>query len=147
MLSAPPTGAVVSSTAARFHLRDGSLVSAQQWSADGATLTLQGERYDPERRVVASGEIRVHRDEVAVVETSGTGAQGNAGELALMGVLTVASVAASIGCAANPKACFGSCPTFYVATPEGPRLQAEGFSSSIASTLEEDDLDDLHDAL
>jgi hypothetical protein len=146
MLSAPPTGAVVSSTAARFHLRDGSLVSARQWSADGATLTLQGERYDPERRVVARGEIRVLRDEVAVVETSGTGAQGNAGELALMGVLTVASVAASIGCAANPKACFGSCPTFYVSTPEGPRLQAEGFSASIASTLEEDDLDDLPDA-
>lgn len=146
MLGEPPAGAVSSSTAARFHLRDGSLVAAQRWSSDGAMLTLQGERYDPERQVVASGEIEVPRDEVVVVETSGTGAQGNSVELALMGLLTVASTAASVGCAVNPKACFGSCPTFYVATPEGPRLQAEGFSSSIASTLEEDDLDDLPDA-
>lgn len=49
-------------------------------------------------------------------------------------------------CALNPKACFGSCPTFYVSDGERPLLQAEGFSSSIAPALEARDVDALYRA-
>ena len=44
-------------------------------------------------------------------------------------------------CLTNTKACFGSCPTFYI---EGStQLAAEGFSASIAPALEATDLDML----
>jgi hypothetical protein len=51
-------------------------------------------------------------------------------------------------CIANPKACFGSCPTFYVTDGQGqgPTLQAEGFSSSVSPSLEARDLDALYRA-
>jgi hypothetical protein len=47
-------------------------------------------------------------------------------------------------CVADPKACFGSCPTFYAYDGEQDRLQAEGFSSSIARVLEARDVDALY---
>jgi hypothetical protein len=47
-------------------------------------------------------------------------------------------------CAANPKTCFGSCPTFYVSDGKHAMLQAEGFSSSIAPSLEARDVDALY---
>ena len=50
----------------------------------------------------------------------------------------------TIACVADPKACFGSCPTFYAFDGERERLQAEGFSSSIARALESRDLDALY---
>src|SRR5690606_5500484 len=47
----------------------------------------------------------------------------------------------SMYCVLNPKACFGSCPTFYVQEDSVSRLVAEGFSSSISRALEEKDID------
>jgi hypothetical protein len=47
-------------------------------------------------------------------------------------------------CLADPKTCFGSCPTFYAPGRDGEmELQAEGFSSSIAPALEATDVDML----
>jgi hypothetical protein len=66
-----------------------------------------------------------------------------------MALLTGASVAMTAMCVATPKACFGSCPTFYVRAPAAGgawTLQAEGFSESVARVFEADDLDDLPDA-
>lgn len=142
-IASPPTGAASSATRARFHLRDGTLILAERWSSDGTVFTLHGARYDAERRPVSRGAERVPRADIALVETTGSGAHGAAAQLTVMGVVTVASIATSVVCLTVPKACFGSCPTFYVPTPEGPMLQAEGFSSSIARSLEAGDLDDL----
>jgi hypothetical protein len=48
-------------------------------------------------------------------------------------------------CATNPKACFGSCPTFYAPDSSGGEvLAAEGFSASIAPALEATDVDMLY---
>jgi hypothetical protein len=52
----------------------------------------------------------------------------------------------TIYCAANPKACFGSCPTFYVSDSAREQLQAEGFSASITRALEARDIDALYRA-
>jgi hypothetical protein len=49
-------------------------------------------------------------------------------------------------CLTDPKACFGSCPTFYVADSVGWFLQAEGFSASVAPALEAVDVDALYRA-
>jgi len=53
------------------------------------------------------------------------------------------SLAVTAYCISNPKACFGSCPTFYVSDGARPVLQAEGFSASIAPALEATDVDAL----
>ena len=58
-----------------------------------------------------------------------------------MSVLTTGAV--TIGTVALLKALFGSCPTIYVDTDEGPVLQAEAFSYSIAPLLEARDVDRL----
>ena len=47
-----------------------------------------------------------------------------------MTLVTGASLGMNIYCAANPKACFGSCPTFCSKNGDTWRLEAEGFSSS-----------------
>ncbi|HCA80111.1 MAG TPA: hypothetical protein DEP53_10295, partial [Bacteroidetes bacterium] len=59
-------------------------------------------------------------------------------------VFTGITAAMTAFCITNPKACFGSCPTFYVSDGDTMRLQAEGFSSSIAPSLEAADVDALY---
>ncbi|HMA44157.1 MAG TPA: hypothetical protein VKO86_09080 [Gemmatimonadales bacterium] len=56
-------------------------------------------------------------------------------------VLT-AGVIVAIECASDPK-CFGSCPTFYSDSAGTQRLEAEGFSYSIAPLFEARDVDRL----
>ena len=63
--------------------------------------------------------------------------------IAPLAVVTGASLAVTAACLYNPKACFGSCPTFYVSDGDRSILQAEGFSDSIAPSLEATDIDAL----
>lgn len=58
--------------------------------------------------------------------------------------MTGISVAFTVLCIANPKACFGSCPTFYAFDGEKMVLQAESFSSSVMPLLENNDIDALY---
>jgi hypothetical protein len=63
-----------------------------------------------------------------------------------LGALTVLNVIVGIICLSNPKACFGSCPTFYIDDNPNANLfssDAEGFSEAIAPFLEYSDLDAL----
>jgi len=91
--------------------------------------------------VKADGDFEVPVEEVALAETniiSGSGSEG---------LLTASSVVTgifAIVCIANPKACFGSCPTFYASDGNNFIVQAEGFSSSISPSLEEEDIDALY---
>jgi hypothetical protein len=82
-------------------------------------------------------------DSVALFETNEVSTHPAVGALA---VITGVSVGITIYCIANPKACFGSCPTFYVEEGERPLLAAEGFSASIAPSLERTDVDALYRA-
>jgi hypothetical protein len=56
-------------------------------------------------------------------------------------VFTGITAATTIYCVTNPKACFRSCPTFYISDGDSLRLKAEGFLSSIAPSLEATDVD------
>ncbi len=49
----------------------------------------------------------------------------------------------SIYCLANPKACFGCCPTVYAKNNDAWEFQAELFSYSISRLLESEDLDKI----
>jgi hypothetical protein len=132
-----------SSSLTKLHMRDGRLFVLHGWKRDGDLVRGDGEEYDIDRLAVRSGPTAVPIADIAMLETSKQELMGSAIPMALA---TAASLSLTVFCAANPKACFGSCPTFYAPTERGWTIQAEGFSTSIASSLEADDLDDLPDA-
>ncbi|MFH1842420.1 MAG: hypothetical protein ABIF77_04380 [bacterium] len=124
----------------KAHLSDGGLYILNNWTVDEETRTVHGTGalLDARRDTVTSGPLDVAVDSVAIFESN---VLQNSQALAPLTVLTVASAALSVYCLTNPKACFGSCPTFYVPADSGAILQAEGFSASVAPALEANDLD------
>jgi hypothetical protein len=121
----------------KAHMRNGDLFVLSNWSAAGDRVVVgNGARYDPARNLLASGNMQVPIDSVAVFETN---LQSISGAAVALTALAVVTVGVAIACAINPKACFGSCPTFFVAGHARPL--AEGFSSSIAPSLEATDVD------
>jgi hypothetical protein len=131
----------------KCHFRDGRLVLMDSWQLDEASRTIKGVglSYSAERRLTREGPVRVALDDVALIETNRPEAFTRTG-LAVMAVVTGASLALTGLCMASPKTCFGSCPTFYGYDGERFSLMAEGFSSSVARSLESTDVDSLFGA-
>ncbi len=129
----------------KAHLKDGSLLVLSKWavSVDGQRVSGQGSRFDPARLPIGNGTQEVAVRDVALFETNVVSVAGTVAPLAIMtGVTgTIAAI-----CAANPKSCFGSCPTFYASDGEREVLMAEGFSGSVAPSLEATDVDALFEA-
>jgi hypothetical protein len=123
----------------KAHMRNGDLFVLENWTgSENGDVTGDGTRYDPNRRPLESGHLVVPIDSVAIFETNISTVSGAGAAIITFAVITVGI---AIMCAANPKACFGSCPTFFV---EGnPHPLAEGFSASIAPSLEATDIDAL----
>jgi len=121
-------------------MRNGDLFVLSEWQTDATRSQVlgTGTQYDPMRVVVATGSLSVPVDSVAVFETN---VMETSNASILITTLAVVTVAVAIYCATNPKACFGSCPTFYLAGIDRP--VAEGFSASIAPSLEATDVDAL----
>jgi hypothetical protein len=126
----------------KAHMADGSayVLADGTFDQDAGVLTGSGVRHDPYRRTETVGAFRIPIDSVVVFETNRMETSGAASALT---IVTGISLAVTGYCLANTKACFGSCPTFYGDTAHGPHLLAEGFSSSIAPSLERTDVDDL----
>jgi hypothetical protein len=99
-----------------------------------------GLRYDIDRVVIRQGPQRVAIADVALFETN---VKKVAPQIAGIAVISLLSAAVTVACLANPKACFGSCPTFYVEDGGRDLIEAEGFSASIAPSLEATDVDAL----
>ena len=129
----------------KVHLKDGQLIVLSAWRVDDVARQVsgQGERFGLARETMGSGSFTVALDEVALLETNVLQRSPSATALT---VITGISAGMTAICLANPKACFGSCPTFYVSDGTEPVLQAEGFSSSIAPSLEARDVDALYRA-
>jgi len=126
-------------------MENGSVYILKSWSVDKANHLVDGTGvlYDFNRNPIKKGTFSVGLDSVAVFETN---VLHQSGSIAALAVITGISVSITAACAANPKACFGSCPTFYVTNGRHKILQAEGFSSSIAPSLEATDVDALYRA-
>jgi len=124
----------------KLHTESGSVYSLHSWEFNEATQTITGigELLDFNRNVIKEDTFSVSYDEILLVETN----EINASSPVLgLSVMTGITLAITIACISNPKACFGSCPTFYVKEGNDFVLQAEGFSSSILPSLEEKDID------
>src|SRR5580765_3584484 len=127
----------------KVHMKDGQLYLLSKWRVDDALREVsgQGELFGLARETMGSGSFTVALDEVALLETNVLQRSPSAVALA---VITGVSVAVTAFCIADSKACFGSCPTFYVSDGKDAVLQAEGFSSSVAPSLEARDVDALY---
>jgi hypothetical protein len=127
----------------KAHLPGGGVYVLDSWRVNEGLRMVsgQGVLLDATRRTVDEGWFDVPVDSVAIFETNVVQTSPAIGAMA---VVTVASLAVSIYCLSNPKACFGSCPTFYAPGDSAPILQAEGFSASVAPALEATDVDALY---
>jgi hypothetical protein len=131
----------------KLHMYSGDVYILGSWTVDQEASVVEGRgsHFDSHRNHLTTTSFNIPLDSVALFESSTRGAVRPIG-LTLLGVWTTVSVVVTAYCVADPKACFGSCPTFYVYDGERERLEAEGFSSSIARVLEERDIDALYHA-
>jgi hypothetical protein len=103
----------------------------------------KGKLYSPERDILSEGQLFVHIDSVALFETNSPIKKVN--YLLLPKTLLVMYNVAMAGfCLSVPKACFGSCPTFYTSETQNVfDTRAECFSNAISPSMEYEDIDDL----
>lgn len=129
----------------KVHMQNGNTYVLQDWSMDATRQYVvgHGTLFDANRDTLRRGQFQVGLDSVAIFETN---VLKTSGTVAALTVFTGITVAVTIYCLENPKACFGSCPTFYVSDGDSLRLEAEGFSASIAPSLEATDVDALFHA-
>jgi hypothetical protein len=124
-------------------MRDGRLFLLNNWSIDsvGNAVSGPGSLYDANRRVIDRGTYRLAVDSVALFETNVVRPSAS---VAALSVITGLSAGVTVFCLSDPKACFGSCPTFYASDGHRELLHAEGFSSSVIPSLEARDVDALY---
>ena len=130
----------------KVHYLNGNLSVFSNWKTfDSAKFIIgDGILYNANREILRAGVDTVRFSKIALLETNSV----MTGEHTLaLGIFTGATIATAIICLANPKACFGSCPTFYAWDGKRFSLMAEGFSSSIIPSLEADDIDALYRAV
>ena len=131
----------------KAHMNDGSLYFLDRWFSFDSTnrIKAKGSYYDQNRKLIASSAdtlFTIDLANVALFESNSV--TGLGGKIAGQTLFMTPMVILTIYCAINPKACFGSCPTFYAWDGTKMRLMAEGFSSSIARAFEKSDIDMLH---
>jgi hypothetical protein len=104
-----------------------------------------GQKVDINRNFIGKGKFKICINDIALIETDVVHPNLN-----FIGLISNAVITGSlmigyvVYCALNPKACFGSCPTFYAWDGQKMSLMAEGFSASILPSLEENDIDALY---
>src|SRR5262245_7931007 len=127
----------------KAHLRDGRVYVLDAWKVDEAagTVTGTGELLGVDRVALERGEFTLRSADVAIFETNHVPRESLVASKAIVYGI---SLVATVGCVLAPRACFGSCPTFYASDGTKELLTAEGFSTSIAPSLEATDVDALY---
>lgn len=127
----------------KVHMRSGEVYLLDSWTVpvEGEDIRGVGTRFDASRTALGSGPFSIPTADVALLETN---RQETVSRFALAGLTAFTALygITTIACLADPKSCFGSCPTFY-AVDDPHRPVAEGFSSSFARALEARDIDDV----
>ena len=108
----------------KCHTADGAVYVLSSWKVDveAEEITGRGILYNPDRLRMAERRFTVPFAEVALLETNRPEAVLR-DHFVVLAVTTGASLLVTALCAANPKMCFGSCPTFYASDGEKDVLQ------------------------
>jgi hypothetical protein len=128
----------------KCHMQDGRVYVLRHWDVNipAGEVTGEGLLYDAARVTTGVSAQRVPLQDVVLFETNRPETITRYG-FGVLAFVTGVSLVATALCIANPKACFGSCPTFYATDGERDVLQAEGFSASVARAFEATDVDAL----
>ncbi len=137
----------------KVYTKDNNLYVLDSWVMDDSLSVIQGSGHllDFNRKIISSvisnknsnadRNYKISYDEITIVETNKL---INKGKLASIIIPGAPLALLSTYCLLNPKACFGSCPTFYANYGDDWKLMAEGFSSSILPAFEDKDIDHLY---
>jgi hypothetical protein len=132
----------------KAHMKDGTvsiLKDSWHFNASSQTISGAGSTYGINRNKIFEGNISIPVDSVAIFETNEKIINREAKRITALGILTGVDIIGAVLCLANPKACFGSCPTFYINENHGIHYaNAEGFSNAIAPSMEYGDIDALN---
>lgn len=132
----------------KAHLKNGDVcILKDSWQVDTIQNLVSGNgiRYDFNRTKVFEGKISVTTDSVAIFETNTKIQNPESGRIAALSILAGLDLVMGIVCLTNPKACFGSCPTFYINEKDNFHYaDAEGFSNAISPSMEYFDIDALN---
>jgi len=131
----------------KAHLKNGDVcILNDQWLIDTLSNRVigNGTRYDFNRNSIHQGNIAINIDSVAIFETNKKLENTESARIAALTILTSMDAVIGVMCLTNPKACFGSCPTFYINENDNFHYaDAEGFSNAISPSLEYADIDAL----
>ncbi len=132
----------------KAHHKNGDVyILRDSWQIDTIQNVVSGKgiRYDFNRTWAFSGSISIPIDSVAIFETNTKIIKPEEKRIAPLAVLAGVDVMIGILCFTYPKACFGSCPTFYINENDNFHYaDAEGFSNAIAPSMEYYDIDALN---
>ena len=132
----------------KAHLKNGEIcILRDSWEVDTLLNRVKGSgiRYNYNRIQTFEGSLSIPIDSVAIFETNSKIINPEAGRIAALSILAGVEVVIGIICLTNPKACFGSCPTFYMNDSGYSRYaDAEGFTNAISPSLEYADIDALN---
>ncbi len=128
----------------KAHTYSGNLYFLTTWAEmpGDSGLIASGTLFNPSRQAIGAGEFKIPRDSIALLEMNVKTIARPAGITGIAVWVTLLGTTAAI-CAIDPKGCFGSCPTFYTGGASQDRPDAEGFSGSVARSLEATDVDAL----
>lgn len=131
----------------KAHMANGDVaILKDTWIIDSLQQTVSGtgDWYDLHRHLITTDTFVIHIDSVVIFETNKIMEGVENDRVDALTILAGVDVIIGVICLAVPKACFGSCPTFYIGDRENVHLaDAEGFSNAIAPSLEYADIDAL----
>ncbi len=133
----------------KVHFKNGDVSVFNNWKLNQSedTLSGNGKLFNARRILEKEGDIHVSLDQIAIIETNQLEEirDRKNSRVAGLAILTAVDVIIGVICITTPKACFGSCPTFYLNDDENIHsVNAEGFSNSISPSMEMKDIDALN---
>lgn len=135
----------------KAHLKNGDVcIFKDTWQIDTTLniVTGNGITYDFNRQKKYEGSLSTPIDSVAIFETNRKLVKPEEGRIAALCIMAGVDVILGIICITTPKACYGSCPTFYLNENDDVHYaDAEGFSNAISPSLENFDIDALNNKI
>ncbi len=132
----------------KAHLKNGEVyILTESWRIDSTRNMIvgSGSKYNYRRNKVYDGAVNIPIDSVVIFETNTKIVKHESGRIAALSILAAADILLGVICLTNPKACFGSCPTFYIDEHDSFHYaDAEAFSEAIRPSTEYSDIDALN---
>jgi len=132
----------------KAHLKNGDvIIFNNDWSYSEKSELILGDavHYNFNRFIKNQGYTELDINKVALFETNKDITDTENTRIVALSLIAAGNIALSLYCAFNPKACFGSCPTFYLNEDDNFHYSdAEGFSNAILPNMEYSDIDAIY---